>query len=54
MAYRVGIITDRRSIGKTVKTEGEAEDYILAISEQETIKRADILDKETGIRERVF
>ena len=52
--FRVGIITDKQAIGKTVKTKGEAEDDILAISEKETIKRADILNKESGERERVF
>ena len=52
--FRVGIITDKRTIGKTFKTKDKAEEYILTISEKETIKRADILNKETGERERVF
>jgi len=52
--FRIGIITDKRIIGKTCKTKEQAEEYILIISEKETIKRADILDKNTGKRERVF
>ena len=52
--YRVGIITEQGNIlGKTVKTRQDAEDYILTIAEQEGVKRADIVNKTTGTREKI-
>lgn len=41
-------------ITKNCATKSEAEDYILEVSAKQEIKRADILNKETNERERVF
>ena len=53
--FRVAIVIENlETIGKNFDTKSEAEDYVLKLSEQKTIKRADILNKETKERERVF
>lgn len=53
--YRVVILTDKKILpGQNFDTKPEAEDYILSISDSENIKRADILNKETGQRERML
>lgn len=52
--FRAGIITAKGIIGKTLETKEQAEEYILEVSEKEEVKRADILDRKTGIRERIF
>lgn len=52
--YRIGIVTEKGNIlGKTVKTRQEAEDYILTIAVKEGVKRADIVNKTTGTREKI-
>lgn len=53
--FKVGIIFDNgKIISKNFLTKKLAEDYILAISDKEKIKRTDILNKETKERERIF
>ncbi len=54
--FRVGIIFKDGIIprGQNFKTRTEAEDFILTESEKKEIKRADILNKETRDRERIF
>jgi len=55
MKYRLGILKkDGKIIAKNFNTQGEAEDYILTISEKENIKRADLMNKETKEKERIF
>ena len=53
--FRVAILLQNlETLGKNFNTKTEAEDYILAISEKKTVKRADILNRETKEREKVF
>jgi hypothetical protein len=52
--FHVGIVTKTGNIiGKEFLTRAEADDYILKIDEQEGVRRADILNKDTGERERI-
>lgn len=53
--YRLAIVyDDKTTFGKNFKTKGEAETFVLEESEKSIIKRADIKNLDTGIRERVF
>ena len=53
--FRVAILLNNlETIGKNCDTKEEAEDYVLTISETKKIKRADIVNRETKERERVF
>lgn len=53
--FRLAILLENlETIGKNFDTKSEAEDYALNLLEQKTIKRADILNRETKERERIF
>lgn len=55
MKYRVAIITkDGKSIGRNFDNRNEVEDFILKIDDKNGVKRADILNRETKERERLF
>jgi len=52
MRYHVAIITKSGNIvSKNCQTLPEADDFILTVDNGEGVKRADILNKETGKRE---
>lgn len=54
--WRVVIIfkNGAKPVGVNFNTKDEAEDYILKESDKQEIRRADLLNKDTGERERVF
>lgn len=53
--FRVGIILNTGEVvTQNFDTKPEAENWILEVSEKQKVKRADILDKTTEARERVF
>jgi hypothetical protein len=41
-------------ITKNFKTKNQAEDFVLELSEKRNIKRADILNLENKVREKIF
>ena len=53
--YRLGIIYQDGSIeGLNFKTKEEAEDYIIKQDDVNKIKRADIINRQSKARERIF
>lgn len=52
--FRVGIILKSGLvISKTVSTQTEALEFILKINTEQGVKRADVLNKKTGEREKI-
>ena len=53
--YRLAILyNNKMTIGKNFNTKEEAETFVLEESERSIIKRADLLNKETGERIKIF